>query len=40
MLKPSDIEDIRGKESRYAVVVGVANAPGRSPRRRKPTGRY
>ena len=24
MLKPSDIEDIRGKESRYAVVVGVA----------------
>ena len=24
MLKPSDIEDLRGKESRYAVVVGVA----------------
>ncbi|MCI8554075.1 MAG: DNA-directed RNA polymerase subunit omega [Clostridiales bacterium] len=24
MLKPTDIETIRGKESRYAVVVGVA----------------
>ena len=23
MLKPSDIEDIRGKESRYAVVVRI-----------------
>lgn len=30
MLRPTDIEKLKGKESRYAVVVGIAKRAGTS----------
>lgn len=39
MLRPTDIEKLKGKNSRYAVVVGVAKRAGKSLRRQKRAAR-